>query len=363
VLVLIACAVEDKRSLVARAFSIAPLRWMGLVSYGVYLWHWPLYCVLTKQRTGIDGWALTALRLAATLALALVSYRLLEQTIRKRGITFGRPIVVVPAAAAASVLSLLLATRAIPQPGAPAIAGEPIVPPIFGAYSDKIRELPAKDAVGEGTLRVLVVGDSVAVALGDRLRYMQDTGKVKVAVRAAGDCNALDEQHPTKSLNNRRHDGGDCDSTWAADVAELRPDVTLVVLGGGFFAPVEIGGAWRVACDREWHDAFVAELSRDMFVLGAHGGRVVIVRVPYPIEHWASEKWDRATDCWNALLDEVAAASPGVKVLPLKEQICPGKDHTSCILKSKGALIRPDGMHFEGLGGEEIARWALKELR
>lgn len=363
VLVLIVCAAQDRRSLVARVFSIAPLRWMGLVSYGVYLWHWPLYVVLSKQRMGFDGWGLTALRLAATLALALVSYRFLEQPIRKRGVTFGPPALVVPASVAASVACLLLATRAVPQPGAPALASEPIFPPIFASYNDRIRELPAKDAVPEGTRRVLVVGDSVAVALGDRLRYMQDTGKAKVAVRALGDCNALDEQHPTKSLNNRRHDGGDCDSKWAADVAELRPDVTLVVLGGGFFAPVEIGGAWRVACDEEWHDAFVAELSRDVKVLGAHGGEVVLARVPYPVEHWASERWDRATDCWNALVDEVAAASPGVKVLPLKEELCPGKDHTSCILKSKGALIRPDGMHFEGLGAEEIARWTLGRLR
>jgi peptidoglycan/LPS O-acetylase OafA/YrhL len=362
VLVLITCAVQERKSLVARLFSIAPLRWMGLVSYGVYLWHWPIYVVLTRQRTGIDGWALTALRLAATLAIALISYRFLEQPIRKRGITFGRPMVVVPASIAGAVACLFLATRAIPQPGAPAIAGEPVLP-VSGAYSDKIRELPAKGAVPEGTLRVLVVGDSVAVALGDRLRYMQSAGDARVAVRALGDCNILDEQHPTKSLNNRRHDGGDCDSKWAADVAELRPDVALVVLGGGFFAPVEIGGAWRVACEKEWHDAVRAELARDVAVLRAHGGRVVLTRAPYPIEHWASEKWDRATDCWNALADEVAAASPGVKVLPLKEQLCPGKDHTSCILKSKGALVRPDGMHFEGLGGEEIAAWALGQLR
>jgi peptidoglycan/LPS O-acetylase OafA/YrhL len=362
VLVLIVCAVQDRGSLIARVFSVAPLRWMGLVSYGVYLWHWPLYVVLTKQRLGFEGWGLTALRLAATLAIALISYRFLEQPIRKRGITFGPPLLVVPSAAAASVATLLLATRAIPQPGAPAAAGEPILP-FFGQYNDKIRDLPAKEVTPEGTLRVLVVGDSVAVALGDRLRYMQDTGRAKVAVRAAGDCNILDEQHPTKSLNNRRHDGGDCDSSWASDVAELRPDVTLVMLGGGFFAPVEIGGAWRAACDDEWKGAVRAELTRNLSLLGAHGGRVVIARAPYPIEHWASEKWNRATDCWNALVDQVAAASPGVKVLPLKEQLCPGPDHTSCILKSKGALIRPDGMHFEGLGGEDIARWVLGELR
>jgi peptidoglycan/LPS O-acetylase OafA/YrhL len=366
VLVLIACAAQDKKSLVAKVFSIAPLRGMGLVSYGVYLWHWPLFVVLTSQRVGFGGWKLTALRLAATLAVALVSYRWLEQPIRKRGITFGRPAVVVPLATAAAVLCLFVGTRAgaLPPPGAPAIAAPGIS--FFGPsapYNADITALPAASAVPEGTVRVLVVGDSVAVALGDRLRFVQESGRAKVAVRAVGDCNVLDEQYPTKSLNNRRHDGGDCDAHWSADVAELRPDVILVILGGGFFAPVEIGGKWRVACEKEWHDAYRAELERNAKLLGAHGGRVVLVKVPYPVDHWASEKWDKATDCFDAMLGEVAAAVPGVKLLPLKEKLCPGTDSASCTLTSQGAPVRPDGMHFEGLGGEEIARWALSQLR
>ncbi len=361
VLVLIGCASQGDKSLVAKLFSIAPLRWAGLVSYGIYLWHWPLYCVLTAPRVGFGGLPLTALRLGLTIAIAYVSYRFLEQPIRRRGVFFGRPAVVVPAVTVAAVAMLWAATRPRSGPAGGVLA--PILAGLSTPYNADITALPAPSAVPQGTLRVLVVGDSVAVALGDRLRFVQDSGHAKVAVRALGDCNALDEQHETKSLNNVKHDGGDCDARWAADVAELRPDVSLVVLGGGFFAPVSIGGAWRVACDKEWHDAYLAELTRQMKILGAHGGRVVLAKVPYPVDHWASAKWDRATDCFDAMLAEVAAASPGVKLLPLKEQLCPGSDHTSCVLESRGAPIRPDGMHPEGLGGEEIARWVLGQLR
>ncbi|MFO0588718.1 MAG: acyltransferase [Polyangiaceae bacterium] len=358
VLVLIACAAQGDKSLVSKVFSFAPLRWAGLVSYGLYLYHWPLFVVLSEQRVGFGGFKLTLLRFAATIAIAYVSYRFLEQPIRKRGVTFGPPVIVVPAATVSAVACLMAATR--PAPGGEA-------PPIFGAppapYNADITALPAAGVVPEGTLRVLVLGDSVAVALGDRLRFVQEGGRAKVAVRALGDCNSLDEQHPTRSLNNRRHDGGDCDAKWAADTAELRPDVSLVVLGGGFFAPVEIGGKWRAACDKEWRDAYFTELSRQMKILTASSGKVFLAKVPYPIGGWASEKWDRATDCFDAMLTDVAAASPGVRLLPLKEQICPGPDHTSCELLSQGASIRPDGMHFEGLGGEEIARWTLRQIR
>ena len=361
VLVLIGCASQGDKSLVAKVFSIAPLRWAGLVSYGIYLWHWPLYCLLTAPRVGFGGLPLTALRLGATIAIAYVSYRFLEQPIRRRGVFFGRPALVVPAVTVAAVAILWAATRPRSGPAGGVLA--PILAGLSAPYNADITALPAASAVPQGTLRVLVVGDSVAVALGDRLRFVQESGNAKVAVRALGDCNTLDEQHETKSLNNRKHDGGDCDARWAADVAELRPDVSLVVLGGGFFAPVSIGGAWRVACDKEWHDAYLAELTRQMKILGARGGRVVLAKVPYPVDHWASAKWDRATDCFDAMLAEVVAASPGVKLLPLKEQLCPGSDHTSCVLESQGAPIRPDGMHPEGLGGEAIARWVLGQLR
>ncbi|MEZ4295185.1 MAG: acyltransferase [Polyangiaceae bacterium] len=367
VLVLIFCAVQGSRSRIATLFSIPPLRWMGLISYGLYLWHWPLYCLLTRQRTSLSGLPLTALRLAATLAISYLSYRFLEQPIRKRGLPFGRPLTVVPAAVALAATALLLGTRASAVPateGGQPTPAEPLLPlpQVLSHYTDHIRDLPPRSGLPKDTLRVLVLGDSVAVALGDRLRYMQDTGNAKVAVRALGDCNCLDEQHPTKSLNNRRHDGGDCDTAWEKDANELRPDVSLVILGGAFFAPVEIGGAWRVACDKEWHDALLAELTRTLTLLRKASGKVVIARVPYPVEHWASEKWDHSTDCFNALVDE-AAAKTGAATLPLKEEVCPGADHTSCILENKGAPIRPDGMHFQGLGAEEIARWTLQKLR
>ena len=364
-LALIACASVGAEGLVAKGFSIAPLRWAGLASYGIYLWHWPIYTLLSKQRTGFGGWGLTALRLALTIAVAAVSYRFLEQPIRKRGISFGPPLLIVPAATVAAFAMFMSLTHGA---GAATDGGTEERPGLGfsgppGLYNANITALPPASAVPPGTLRVLVLGDSVAVALGDRLRFVQDTGPAKVAVRAVGDCNTLDEQHVTKSLNNRRHDGGDCDAKWASDVAELRPDVSLVVLGGGFFAPVEIDGKWRVACDPEWRAAYVKELTRQVAILGDGGGRVVLVKVPYPVDHWASERWDRATDCFNAMLSEVASASPRVDVLDLKGELCPGGDHTSCALTSQGAPIRPDGMHFEGLGGEEIARWTLKRLR
>jgi hypothetical protein len=61
-----------------------PLRWIGERSYGIYLWHWPIFMVL---RPGIDldavGWPVQVLRFVLTLAAAELSYRFVEMPIRR----------------------------------------------------------------------------------------------------------------------------------------------------------------------------------------------------------------------------------------------------------------------------------------
>lgn len=65
-------------------FEWRPLVAIGRVSYGLYLWHWPVYVVLDEARTGLDGPALVLVRLAASGAVAIASYVLVERPIRTR---------------------------------------------------------------------------------------------------------------------------------------------------------------------------------------------------------------------------------------------------------------------------------------
>ena len=65
------------------ALSLAPLRWVGGISYEMYLWHWPTYLVLTPARTGLDGGPLLTVRLASVVALAWATARLVADPIRR----------------------------------------------------------------------------------------------------------------------------------------------------------------------------------------------------------------------------------------------------------------------------------------
>jgi len=76
-------AVVQPRGRLGRLLGQQPLRWLGLRSYAVYLWHWPVFA-LTRPGLDVplDGWPLLALRLVLTGGLAELSYRLLEMPIR-----------------------------------------------------------------------------------------------------------------------------------------------------------------------------------------------------------------------------------------------------------------------------------------
>src|SRR5436190_170684 len=70
-------------TVLGQALSVAPLRWIGERSYGIYLWHWPIV-ELTKPHVDVSWTGVTnvVLRAALTVAAAALSYKFIEQPIR-----------------------------------------------------------------------------------------------------------------------------------------------------------------------------------------------------------------------------------------------------------------------------------------
>ena len=76
-------AVAHPMTGIGQALGVAPLRWVGERSYGIYLWHYP---VILLMRPGVDiswtGPGVVVAQAAIVLAAAALSYRFIEQPIR-----------------------------------------------------------------------------------------------------------------------------------------------------------------------------------------------------------------------------------------------------------------------------------------
>ncbi len=136
-----------------------PLRWAGLRSYSLYLWHWPIF---ELTRPGVDisgpGWLLLPLRLGLTVLAAELSFRYVEQpwrsgrglfALRVRLASASRRTIAVAGAVPAVVVASLLATA--PGPNEPAILAEgatpaarqtPVVPPPASVTAVRSPALP-----------------------------------------------------------------------------------------------------------------------------------------------------------------------------------------------------------------------------
>jgi peptidoglycan/LPS O-acetylase OafA/YrhL len=127
--------VAHPASLLGRFFALSPLVWIGVRSYGIYLWHWPVL-MLTRPNEDVpfDGPALTAVQVGLTVLIAAASYRWIEQPFRRHGFRSLAPLMprrdggwLRPLAGGAAALALVIVTAVVllAPATAPSIPGIP----------------------------------------------------------------------------------------------------------------------------------------------------------------------------------------------------------------------------------------------
>jgi len=151
----------------ARALAWGPLHFIGTISYGIYLWHWPVIVYLNGPRTGLSTWPLDLLRIVVTLALATASYYLVERPIRLARLhgwarVWGAPLAGVATAAiivVATIPAVADPSRVVGTTHLPSVAGS--VVPGTGGYQGQVPIRLASPPSTADPLRVLLLGDSV----------------------------------------------------------------------------------------------------------------------------------------------------------------------------------------------------------
>jgi peptidoglycan/LPS O-acetylase OafA/YrhL len=268
----------------AALLASPPFRLLGLVSYGVYLYHWPIYLWLDQARTGLSGLPLFALRLAVTLSLAVASYQLLEMPIRtKRYLTGRQPLVAVPAAMAIVVLAAVLVTINPPADPLAVIAegeaeAEPPPPP------------PPQPGV-DRPVRLLVVGDDRAADLLPGLeRWSAAGGELDVQAATGFDCgDAMVETPvaPSGAGDDQTEEVETCEGwveNWAPILDDFDPDVVLLTAGDWNVDEILIaGGRPTNSIDDEGAHTWIRRrLQAATELLASRGAQVSYLPFPHP---------------------------------------------------------------------------------
>ena len=88
---LIILSSESKLSFVGRILAFSPAVFIGLISYSLYLWHWPLLVFSKYMAKEAQGVGLRIALLLVSIGLAILTWRYIETPIRKRWILGRRP--------------------------------------------------------------------------------------------------------------------------------------------------------------------------------------------------------------------------------------------------------------------------------
>ncbi|MGE0139736.1 MAG: acyltransferase family protein [Ilumatobacteraceae bacterium] len=364
--------------------SARPLVALGRISYGVYLYHLPVFVLMSEQRMGTDGTVLLIERLGVTLAVATVSYRLVERPVRygriDRRLTFGVSGITM-AGVSAVVLLLPAGADLVYYRPDPALAEAASIRPVVQAGAASSTAVPGPavtttqlpsapstaPALTESTVasttttteppplgrpaRILVVGDSTAMATGAGLVAWAAAHPdvAQVSIDATPGCGFVrggdvpsDDGVPFQENCDRVLDG-----ELPGDLVALQPDVVMLMVtsrdivprvwaeGEGLLDPRDARYRARL---RAGYRA-ITEL-----ITSTSPARVVWIRQPDTDPYWLGEP--------NPFTDPELI---GIREDVIRETIAERPERAQLLdlrawMEANGLALdheaRPDGLHF-----------------
>jgi peptidoglycan/LPS O-acetylase OafA/YrhL len=263
--VIVVGVTQPSRGPLHKFYEAPPIRWAGRISYGLYLYHWPIYLLVITPKRLEESWWWVLAGLALTFAASVASFYLVEQPVMQRRFPLRAvklrpwPAAFAGATAVALILVGLLAVNANKPPetrqvlvAAPTPA-ETTPADTTPAVASGDSALPSSrsSATHAGPLRVLVVGDSVSDQIGDALIEWSERnpGRIEVFKNSHIGCVVAryGEKRPP-AADGEPGPVGDVCSNWGVPVAVSQLGVTDVV-------------SWPTAVDAFDPDVVIANIT------------------------------------------------------------------------------------------------------
>jgi peptidoglycan/LPS O-acetylase OafA/YrhL len=357
-----------QRGVLARVLALPPLVWLGAISYGIYLWHWPVFLALNGERTGWSGWRLFAVRCVVTVTVAAASWWVVEQPIRRwrpmrvpllplAGATLG-------SAVAATLLIVPVGTgpragldSSLP-PGVSAVAAVSPSPPVAPVH-------PVGQRNPNRPFTVSVFGDSIAWTL---MHYLPATPSFHFVDHTIIGC-SLVRGGPYRYMGQILDQKPECEkwpTRWPAQIAADQPDVALLIIGRWETVDRVNEGRWTHIGDPTFDAYLAGELQRAVEIVRGTGVRLSVATVPYSRRGeradgtlYPEDQPDRV-DEWNELLRRTIGQRRNVSLLDLNKKLCPDGVYTA---KVDGIQVRSDGVHLTPEGVKWLTPWLEESLR
>jgi hypothetical protein len=352
---------------------------LGIISYGLYLYHWPVILWLTPERTGMDGTLLVLFQAAVTIGLAVVSYKLLERPIRAGTLVRGNGArIAAPIGIAAMALCGFLVTNSLSAPahldfaaaaeevnvGQPDAPKSPATPT---APAEPTAPGPAAPVTGPPA--VAFFGDSTGLLTAKGFKaWAASSSDVRLVGGAAWyGCGMVREG--TARFNGKEFDPGACGdltAQWGAAVDDAQPHIAVIQAG-----PIDVDdhllpgdSKWRAPGDPVFDRLLKQSMLEAVDVFVDRGVVPVWLTSPRiePSRSTQPPNDDPAGDParmrrFNEILAEVALERPELRVVDLASWIrrWPGGE--------LDPELRPDGVHFdESAAATDVSPWLSRAI-
>lgn len=355
--VVLVAATSPTASLAQRVLSWEPLRRIGMVSYGLYLWHWPIIVFLNDQVLPIPTAPRVLLQLALTALLTWLSYRYVERPVRRAGIR-----ALVPRLPKASVALCWAAVPALVVGAVAMPAAARTVATTTASPNQLIIPQPAYRPGGE-MISVTFVGNSVPRSL---ITYFKPSNHPDIRLLDTTNIGCDPLEAPKFSDDRIQPEREGCSAWragWGEEIAADDPDVVLYFVAHTMVTDRLVRGQVIEFGSDAWVDLIEKGLDR---ARSAAGNRpfAVINLACHEMPTFNNEEIKRVNDTEYVMtLNETVSAWAKDNDVPVLDQyslLCPGDEVHDTI---NDVPLYQDAIHFTAESGPVFWRWLAPRLQ